>query len=110
MLQTACVELPANSALQQIECDVDDHVLLATDHTAFAQLDQNVYCLDAVASSCNFCMAKEARINAGVAESESLAINTYRTILEWANQIICCVHESVTDQCRGSSPACLRLQ
>ena len=52
--------------LEQIKRDIDDHVFLATDHAAPAQLDQNVDRLEAILLGGLLGVAQETRIDPGV--------------------------------------------
>src|SRR3546814_11812764 len=79
--------------LEHIECDVDDHVLLAADHLAAAQLDQDRTGVETVIGRSLLSVAEEARIEPGIAERESFAVDAHRAVLKRTDEILSCVHQ-----------------
>ena len=80
---------------QDVERDVDDHVLLAAHHAALPELRQDVARIDAVDLGRVLGVAQEARIDAGVAERQALAIDPHRPVLQRPHEVVGDVHQNV---------------
>src|SRR3546814_13027671 len=78
--------------LEHIECDVDDHVLLAADHLAAAQLDQERTGVETVIGRSLLSVAEEARIDPGIAERQRFAVDAHRAALQRPHQLHRGVH------------------
>src|SRR3546814_14593179 len=74
--------------VDHIECDVDDHVLLAADHLAAAQLDQDRTGVETVIGRSLLSVAEEARLNPGIAERERFAVAANRAGLQRPDNIL----------------------
>ncbi len=70
------------------ERDVDDHVLLTTHQTAASSFEQQCANVDSVALRRSFGVAQEARVHAGVAESEGFAIDADRPVLQRSDDVV----------------------
>lgn len=84
---------PRRPAPDQVEGDVRDHVLLAADQLAAADLDQDGAGVQAVPGGGGFGVAEEAGVDAGVAEGEGFAVDPDLAVLEGAYEVVGGVHE-----------------
>lgn len=76
-------EVPAGSApTEQVESDVGDHVLLAADHPAAADLDEEGTGVDAVLLGGGFGVAQETRVDARVAEGQGFPVDAHVPVLD----------------------------
>src|SRR3546814_9482597 len=74
-------------------CSSDLHVLLAADHLAAAQLDQDRTGVETVIGRSLLSVAEEARIDPGIAERERFAVDAHRAVLQRPDEILRCVHQ-----------------
>src|SRR3546814_7453164 len=81
--------------LEHIECDVDDHVLLAADHLAAAQLDQDRTGVDTVIGRSLLSVAEDARIAPGIAERERFVVDPQRAGMQRPAEILRCVYSGL---------------
>jgi hypothetical protein len=75
-------------AAGEVESDVDDHVFLAADKAAAADLDEDVAGVQAERLGGAFGVAEEAGADAGVTEGESLAVDLDRPVLQRPDEIV----------------------
>src|SRR5271166_2492431 len=68
--------------LENVERDVDDHVLLPAHHAAAAEFGENVARVHAIELRGVLGVAQEARMDAGEAEREALAVDPHRPVLQ----------------------------
>ncbi len=73
---------------KEVEDDVDNHVLLTTDHAASPYLNENVSRVDPILCRHSLGVPKEAGIDTGVSQCQCLPINTNRAVLERADDIV----------------------
>jgi hypothetical protein len=78
----------------QVQGDVDDHVLLAADQAAAADLHEDVARVDAVGDGGTLGVAQEAGVHTGVAEGEGLAVDLDGTVQQRPDQVVGGVLES----------------
>ena len=79
----------------QIERDVGEHVFLAPDQPATSGFDQKRAGVDIEPSGGRLGVAQEARVHAGVAQGEGLAVDADRTFLQRADQVVGGIFEGV---------------
>src|SRR5690554_4105568 len=81
--------------LEQIQCNVNNHVFLATHHPALAQLNENVHSLQAILLCSHFGVAQEAGVHAGIAQGQGFTVHTHRAVLQRAHDVVSGVHQGV---------------
>src|SRR5690554_2181685 len=81
--------------LEQIRCNVNNHVFLSTHHPAFAQFNENIHSLQAILLCRHFGVAQEAGVNAGIAQRQGFTVYTNRTILQRAHDVVSGIHQGV---------------
>src|SRR3546814_17307085 len=72
-------------------CSSDLHVLLAADHLAAAQLDQDRTGVETVIGRSLLSVAEEARIDPAIAERERFAVEAHRAVLQRPDGVLRCV-------------------
>ncbi len=70
--------LGQGGASREVEGDVDDHVLLVTDESPAADLEQDVAHVHAVPGGGRLSVAQEAGVDTGVPEGEGLAVDLHQ--------------------------------
>src|SRR5271166_6881031 len=81
--------------LENVERDVDDHVLLPAHHAAAAEFGENVAGVHAIELRGVLGVAQEARIDAGEAEREALAVDPHRPVLQGPHETVRGVHQAM---------------
>ena len=72
----------------EVEGDIDDHILLATDESAPAGFEKDGPGVDAVLPCCRFGVAQETGVDARIAEGECLPVDAYGSILQRADEVV----------------------
>src|ERR1700728_3640642 len=105
LLNETFLELQSRQSLglAQVESDIADHVLLASDHASPAKFNQDLHGWNFITLTCSFSVPQKAGIHAGVPKCERLAIDTDWSLLQRSNEVVRCVHER--DQVASMSPA-----
>jgi len=84
----------SRSTGQHVECHVDDHILLSSDHVTPPQLDQDGACIETMLASYLLRMAQEAGINARITQCQRLTIDPDRPVLQRTYEVFGGIHES----------------
>src|SRR5690554_1138853 len=81
--------------LEQIQCNVNNHVFLATHHPALAQFNENIHSLQAILLCSHFGVTQEAGVHAGIAQGQGFTVHTHRAVLQRAHDVVSGVHQGV---------------
>src|SRR3569832_207243 len=72
----------------EVEGDVDDHVLLATDHRPPPDLDEDRAGVQPVLLGGPLGVPEEARVDPGVAQRQRLAVDQDRAVLQRPHEVV----------------------
>src|SRR5262245_48969419 len=67
--------------VREVECDVDDHVFLAADHSSPSEFEEDLDGGNVVSGAGRFGVAEEAAVDAGIAKGEGFSVDSYWTVL-----------------------------